>query len=539
MNNTADNNQISLDQSLEIIGLLRTQNQQQALIIANYQGLEKKLEEALLVIEGYKGIENKLSEIQAHYDWLKRQVFGQKSERFIPQAELIPDLFGLENPDVELKETEIAPHTRKSKEKKESVAVSFADSVPRIQNVIEVPEDERICPITGKVMPEIGADTKEELFCTPAKFHILETIRKKYASPDAPEAGVKQVKAEPKLLRGSKFHESCLAYIITQKFAYHIPLNRLIEQLQLKGITVSSQTMSGLVLNLGEKLKPLVDLMEKHTFRQKYLFTDDTSVKMLQKGKGCTKQTHIWTYTAAKPGKPGYMIYKFSHGRGHDVPIEHLKDFKGFIHADAFGGYEKLEDDPKSDINWAACWAHARRKFEPYAETNSCAKTAMTIMAELAVNERTAWASDSKERITIRDSKQRPLVDQLFERLKEVANDVSSVPLKKIREAINYMLKREPTFRYFLDDANLRMENNTAERALRKFVIGRKNWMFFGSEKGGEAASVLMSLVQTCRNMGIDPQIYLEDIFRQLPILPDGKLVELLPDRWLKTQNKK
>tara|TARA_B110000914_G_C15433720_1_gene432699 strand:+ start:90 stop:1148 length:1059 start_codon:yes stop_codon:yes gene_type:complete len=341
MNNTADNNQISLDQSLEIIGLLRTQNQQQALIIANYQGLEKKLEEALLVIEGYKGIENKLSEIQAHYDWLKRQVFGQKSERFIPQAELIPDLFGLENPDVELKETEIAPHTRKSKEKKESVAVSFADSVPRIQNVIEVPEDERICPITGKVMPEIGADTKEELFCTPAKFHILETIRKKYASPDAPEAGVKQVKAEPKLLRGSKFHESCLAYIITQKFAYHMPLNRLIEQLQLKGITVSSQTMSGLVLNLGEKLKPLVDLMEKHTFRQKYLFTDDTSVKMLQKGKGCTKQTHIWTYTAAKPGKPGYMIYKFSHGRGHDVPIEHLKDFKGFIHADAFGGYEK------------------------------------------------------------------------------------------------------------------------------------------------------------------------------------------------------
>ncbi len=539
MSNTADNNQISLDQSLEIIGLLRTQNQQQALIIANYQGLENKLKEALLAIEGYKGIENKLSEMQAHYDWLKRQVFGQKSERFIPKDDLIPDLFGLENSDVELKETEIAPHTRKSKENKESVAVSFADTVPRMQKVIEVPEEERICPVTGKVMPEFGEDIKEELFCTPAEYYVLETVRKKYASPDAPEAGVKQVKAEPKLLRGSKFHESFLAHIVTQKFAYHMPLNRLIEQLQLKGITVSSQTMSGLVLNLGEKLKPLVDLMEKHTFRQKYLFTDDTSVKMLQKGKGCTKQTHIWTYTAAKPGKPGYMIYKFSHSRGHDVPIEHLENFKGFIHADAFGGYEKLEDDPNSNINWSACWAHARRKFEPYAATSKCAKKAMTIMTELAVNERTAWDSDSKERMAIRDSKQRTLVDQLFEYLKEVANDVYSVPVKKIREAINYMLKREPTFRYFLDDANLRMENNTAERALRKFVIGRKNWMFFGSEKGGEAASVLMSLVQTCRNMDIDPQIYLEDIFKQLPILPDGKLVELLPDRWLNAQSKK
>jgi|APSaa5957512622_1039677.scaffolds.fasta_scaffold24088_3 transposase len=502
--------------------------QQQAAIIEGYRDLEKK----------YDRLQNQLSEVMHHYDWLKRQVFGQKSERYIPNDNSIPDLFGLDAAsEPQLQDKEVAAHTRKSGTKKESVAVSFADSVPRVQNVIEVPEEERVCPVTGKVMPEFGEDIKEELFCTPAEYYILETVRKKYASPDAPEAGVKQVKAEPKLLRGSKFHESFLAHIVTQKFAYHMPLNRLIEQLQLKGITVSSQTMSGLVLNLGEKLKPLVELMEKHTFRQKYLFTDDTSVKMLQKGKGCAKQTHIWTYTAAKPGKPGYMIYKFSHGRGHDVPIEHLKDFKGFIHADAFGGYEKLEDDPGSDINWAACWAHARRKFEPYAATNKCAETAMTIMTELAINERTAWASDGKERMAIRDNKQRPLVEQLFEHLKEVANDVSSIPIKKIREAINYMLKREPTFRYFLDDANLRMENNTAERALRKFVIGRKNWMFFGSEKGGEAASVLMSLVQTCRNMDIDPQIYLEDIFRQLPLLPDGKLVELLPDRWLKTQS--
>ncbi len=514
--------------------------QHQAAIIEGYRNLELKYEEALKVIEGYKGIENKLSEMSAHYDWLKRQVFGQKSERYIPKDTETPDLFGLDSSsDVNPQQKEVAGHTRKSSVRKESVAVSFADTVPRVQNVIELPEEERICPVTGEVMQEFGEDVKEELFCTPAEFYILETVRKKYSSPEAPEAGVKQAKAEPKLLRGSKFHESFLAHIVTQKFAYHMPLNRLIEQLQLKGITVSSQTMSGLVLNLAEKLKPLVDLMEKHTFRQKYLFTDDTSVKMLQKGKGTTKQTHIWTYTAAKPGKPGYMIYKFSHGRGHGVPIEHLKNFKGFIHADAFGGYEKLEDDPNSNINWAACWHHARRKFEPYASTSKCAETAMTIMTELAKNERIAWAGNGKARLKIRAEKQQPLVDELFEYLKGVASDVANIPVKKIREAINYMLKREPTFRYFLENDNLRMENNTAERALRKFVLGRKNWMFFGSEKGGEAASTLMSLVQTCRNMDIDPQVYLEDIFKNLPVLPDGKLVNLLPDRWLKNQTKK
>lgn len=503
--------------------------QHQAAIIEGYRDLEKK----------YNRLKNQLSEVMHHYDWLKRQVFGQKSERYIPKQDSTPDLFGLEETDAKPAEKEIAAHTRKSKSKSESVAVSFSDSVPRVQNVIELPEDERICPVTGNVMQEIGEDIKEELFCTPAEFYVLETVRKKYASSEAPEAGVRQAKAEPKLLRGSKFHESFFAHIVTQKFAYHMPLNRLIEQLQLKGITVSSQTMSGLILNLGDKLKPLVDLMEKHVFRQKYLFTDDTSVKMLQKGKGSTKQTHIWTYTAAKPGAPGYIIYKFSHGRGHDVPIEHLKKFKGFIHADAFGGYEKLEDDPDSNINWAACWAHARRKFEPYAATSKCAEVAMDIMTELAQNERIAWTKNGNERLQIRNGKQRLLVDKLFEHLKTAADDVAKVPIKKIREAINYMLKREQTFRYFLDDANLRMENNTAERSLRKFVIGRKNWMFFGSEKGGQAACVLMSLVQTCRNMEIAPHVYLEDIFKQLATLTDEKLVELLPDRWLKNQSKK
>ena len=194
--------------------------QHQAAIIEGYRCLEKRLEEALEVIEGYKGIENKLSEMSAHYDWLKRQVFGQKSERYIPSDNSIPDLFGLDAAsEPEPQEKDVAAHTRKSGVQKESVAVAFADSVPRVQNVIEVPEEERICPVTGKVMPEFGEDIKEELFCTPAEYYVLETVRKKYASPDAPEAGVKQVKAEPKLLRGSKFHESFLAHIVTQKFA--------------------------------------------------------------------------------------------------------------------------------------------------------------------------------------------------------------------------------------------------------------------------------------------------------------------------------
>jgi transposase len=487
--------------------------------------------------------------MQTHYEWLKRQVFGQKSERFIPQASPgHDDLFGFAGQEAdccadETEEKEIRGHIRK-KRKKKSSKVAFSDEVTVVKKVLDIPEEEKVCPETGEPLKCIGVDSKEQLFCVPGKFLKLITERPKYArsidTDKGPKTIVHQQKAEPELIRGTKFHHTFMAYLLVQKYVFHIPLNRTIEELQYNGITVSSQALSGLIINIGSKLKALYELMMKELLKQKYLFTDDTGGKMLEKGRGQAKNTYIWAYIGGEPGKPQYIIYKHTQGRKHDDPRNHLDGFKGTITADAFGGYEKLENDPESGINWNACWCHARREFESCIKSSKYARGVMSMIQELFMVERQCWKTDSTGRLAIRQDVQKIYVDAIFEELLWMSENLPLVPGTPLHKAVHYMLKRPTVFKRFLDDPNLRIENNTAEHAMRKFVIGRKNWMFFGSERGAEAGCTIMSFAQTCRVMEINPTEYFEDILKRLASIDtnDTKaLKKLLPDQWLKHRN--
>ena len=464
MKNTVKNNQITLDQSLEIIALLKEQNQQQSVIISNYAGLEAKFNQ---LTSDHKTLQIKFEEMSSHYNWLKRQVFGKKSERFISEGMHTADLFGFEDTDTmdEPKEKEIKGHTRKSSVRKSS-AVSFDDHVNVIENVIDIPEEDRRCPITGELYKKIGEDVKEEVHATPARFSKLITRRPKYAKRSKAGTVVLQAKAEPTLLRGSKFNISFIQYLLIQKYVFHIPLNRTIEQLRYHGVHVSSQALSSVVLATAAKLKGLYELMTKELLKQKYLFTDDTGAKMLQKGHGKAKDTYIWAYIGGDPSKPQYIIYKHTLRRLHDVPREHLAGFKGTITADAFGGYERLEDDPNSGISWNGCWDHARRKFEPYATTSKHAKFMMEAIRELSMNERKCWETDPQGRLEIRQNVQKPLVDEIFKQMDWIENNGGLTPSNDVLKAIRYMTSRKVVFTRFLDDPNLRIENNTSEHAV-------------------------------------------------------------------------
>jgi hypothetical protein len=320
-----------------------------------------------------------------------------------------------------------------------------------------------------------------------------------------------------------------------------MPLNRIIEELKNKDITVSSQTLSNLIINIGEKITPLFDLMKKELFKQKYIFTDDTGAKMLERGSPKAKNTFVWTYTGGEIGKPQYMIYLHTLGRGHDIPAKHLADFKGTITADAFRGYEKLDSDPNSGIKWSACWDHARRNFEPYATSSKICRFMIDAICELSMNERECWLTDSKGRLDIRREVQTPIVEAIFEELERVKSSNELTPRSKIMKAVNYMLKRKEAFCRFLTDPMLRIENNTSERTVRKVVIGRNAWIFYGSENGAEAGCKITSLMQTCRNLDIKPEEYLLDVFNELAVMDDiteKNLRHLLPDVWQKEQSK-
>ena len=216
MINTVENNQITLEQSLEIIELLKEQNRQQAVIISNYEGLEAKLNQ---LMPEYKTLQLKFEEMSTHYNWLKRQVFGKKSERFISEGMSSDDLFGFEDADTidEPEEKEIKAHTRKTSVRKSST-LSFDDKVNVIENVIDIPEEERTCPVTGELYEKIGEDVKEELHTTPSRFSKLITRRPKYAKRSKAGTKVLQAKAEPTLLRGSKFHITFVQYLLIQKY---------------------------------------------------------------------------------------------------------------------------------------------------------------------------------------------------------------------------------------------------------------------------------------------------------------------------------
>jgi hypothetical protein len=274
--------------------------------------------------------------------------------------------------------------------------------------------------------------------------------------------------------------------------------------------------------------------MEKESFARGILFTDDTPVKLIQPGRGKTKEARMWIYLSSDANSPPYYVYKFSPGRNHSFPEEHLKNFRGIIHADAFQAYEKLDENLNSGIQWAPCWAHARRKFFDLPGSLAIRKKVLKMMQRLFRYERIAWKAEPELRLKIRQRREKVIADRLFEYLTE--QQKSFLPSSNTAQAINYILSRKEKFRRYLDNPDIRMDNNKSENALRKVALGRKNWLFVGSEKSGHAAANLMSLVQTCRAMNINPFEYLNDIFNKLMSYPAKRIGELLPDRWAKSQ---
>ena len=465
--------------------------------------------------------------------WFQRQIFGHKSERFTEfpgQTDLLP---GLELPAPEEPPSEpvrVPAHTRKKNANKGTCTVVIPDHLERVEKVIDVPESERTLS-DGRSMVKAGEDRSEKLAFRPSEYYVLVTVRPKYVDPADRTLGVVQEAMPGTLIEGSKFHTSFMAHVVEEKFAFHMPLNRIEEKLAGRDIRVTRQVLSQLVRTCGQRVLPLFRLMVEMLFAQNCLFTDDTPVKLQAKGK--CREARMWVYVGALPNAPPYHVYQFSEDRGHRHPTDFLKPFAGAIHADAFAAYEKLDADPHGGVTWAPCWAHARRKFEELQPADDPTRLAvLRFMRALFRYERVAWSRSAEERLRIRAEKEAPVVDELFATLRAKFLSGDLLPSSKLAGALGYILGREDKFRRYLHDPNLRMDNNTAERALRKIATGRKNWLFIGSPKAGESMAALLSLVQTCRAMDIRPWEYMTDIFDRLLDHPAKRLEELLSDRW-------
>ncbi len=324
-----------------------------------------------------------------------------------------------------------------------------------------------------------------------------------------------------------------LSHIIVSKFADHLPLYRQDGIFEREGVLIPRATQAGWLMQVYESILPLADVMRQAVLEEGVLFTDDTPVA-LQVSNGKTKKARLWTYVRAGTSPP-LTAYDFSLDRSKDRPLNYLNGYQGYIHADAYSGYDELFR--KEGITEVGCWAHTRRKFDE--ATSSRPMEATEILGRIAMLyhevETPSVEMTPVARKTFRLERATPILEGIFARLEEIRQE--TIPSEPMRKAIDYALKQKCALMRYLEDGRLRPDNNLAENAMRPVALGRKNWLFVGSERGGRAAALYMGLVKSCKDNGINPWAYFDDMLRRIMSHPVSRLRELLPDRW-KPENK-
>ena len=472
--------------------------------------------------------ERELQRVQHWLEQLLRHRYGQKRERvdenqlFLFAAQIAST--GKEpppEPKVAPAEPQPAPqgHGRQP----------LPQSLKRRRVVYDVPEAERRCPECRGELKHIGEDVREELEYVPASLEVIEHACQKYACPKGCTVVTARKPAAPieKGLAGP----GLLAQVAVSKFGDHLPLNRQESIFARQGVELSRQTMCGWMADCAELVDPLYRLMKQRALSSKVVQTDDTPVPVLDAELPRTRTGRIWTYVG--DAEHPYTVYDYTPNRSRDGPDEFLKDFRGYLQADAYSGYDHLYTAPDRGVTEVACMAHGRRKF--YEAQSSDIMRSMVVLAYIHLLyevERKAREArmDAAARLALRQEQSRLLLDDLKAYLERERPKV--LPKSPIAQAIAYMLSNWEALIRYANDGDLEIDNNAAERSLRGMAVGRRNWTFFGSDNGGHTAAVLSTLITSARRHHIDPFAYVRDVFARISEHPQSRLEELLPDKW-------
>jgi transposase len=486
------------------------------------------LEQHLKEIESLK---KEISYLKEQVEWFTRQLFGKRSEKEIKNNSENHLFLDLEISTSQTNEEQIIPaHKRSLKKPNDSSKISLPDNLPIERIIIDLKDEEKICLETGKPLIKIGEEISQKLAHKPGSYFIKEVIRFKYATPKNSEETIVTASTPDSLLLRCKADESFLADVLVKKFCDHLPLYRQSEILSRENILISRQILSQWVVKCGLALKPLYNEMSKRVLNSKNLFIDEVPVDMLKPGNGKVHQAYMWVIVGGEEANPAYRIYNFRTDRRHHNATELLKDYNGIVHSDKYGAYEALAC--KKQFVWCPCWAHIRRRFFESEGDPELRNHALRLIKYLFMFEQVAWNRSEKERLQIRLEKEIPIIDKLIKLIKDKLTNGHALPRSKLKEALVYFVSLIPYMKNYTQHAYARLDNNVAERAVRPLALGRKNWLFLGSEEGGEAAAVVLSLVQTCRALKINPREYLEDVMRRIMSYNSKQLMNLLPDRW-------
>jgi transposase len=461
---------------------------------------------------------------------LRRMQFGRKSEKLDTQITQL---------ELRLEELEAA--------QPESAAPSSADAAPtapssrkparrplpeHLPREIETHAPQHTaCPACGGTLSKLGEDVAEILEYVPAQFKVIRQVRPKLACTACDT--IVQAPAPSRPIERGLAGPGLLAHVLVSKYADHQPLYRQAEIYERVGLELDRSTLADWVGASSRLLAPLVEALRRYVLATPKLHADDTPVPVLAPGTGKTKTGRLWTYVrddrpAGDTTAPA-VWFAYSPNRQGEHPQQHLKDFRGTLQADAYAGFNALYEDPQRGMAEAACWAHFRRKFYDLqqAHASPIAAEAIERIGALYAIESEIRGRPPDERRAIRQTRARPLLDSVYEWLQSTRAKLS--PKSAVAGAINYGLGRWPAFVRYCDDGALEIDNNAAERALRAVALGRKNYLFCGSDSGGERAAAIYSLIGTAKLNGLDPEAYLRDVLTRIADHPVNRIAELLP----------
>jgi transposase len=468
----------------------------------------------------------KIDQLSHEMAVLKRWKFGGRSEQLQGEQKTLFD----ETVDADLAAIELeldallgAPATPQPKDQPKRAALPA--NLPR-REVRHEPES-TTCGC-GCEMRRIGEDVSEKLDYTPGTFTVERHVRGKWACAkcetliQAPVPACVIDKGIPTA--------GLLAQVLVSKYADHAPLYRQEQMFARAGVAIPRSTLGAWVGACGVRLAPLVDALREEMLGSAVLHADETPVAMLKPGNGKTHRAYLWSYGTTQVDAIKAVVYDFAEGRGGRHAREFLGDWRGTLVCDDYGGYKALFET--GAITEAGCMAHARRKFhELWANHKSAlAEDALKLFGALYDVERDAADLDADSRRRLRESRSKPIADTLHEWLalhRQKATDGTAMA-----KAIDYSLKRWGALTRFLQDPAVPIDNNWIENRIRPVALGRANWLFAGSLRGGQRAAAVMSLIQSARLNGHDPYAYLRDVLERLPTQANSRIEELLPHRW-------
>jgi transposase len=481
---------------------------------------------------------------------LRRELYGTRSERtarLLEQMELQLEELEADATEDDIAAETAAPGPKGASQRRHPSRKPFPGHLPRERVVIAAPES---CPCCGSTrLSKLGEDITETLEVIPRQWKVIQTVRERF-SCRACET-ITQTPAPFHVTPRGFAGPNLLAMILFEKFGQHQPLNRQSERYAREGIDLSVSTLADQVGACAAALQPLHRLIEGHVLAAERLHGDDTTVPILARGK--TVKGHIWTYVRDdRPfgGRaPPAALYHASRDRRQVHPTQHLRGFSGILQADAYGGYNGVFDPsrPEGVITPALCWAHARRQFFELADIAANAhrgRTASAIspialeavkrMDALFEIEQTINGRSAEERLRVRQEQSAPLLADLEGWLRDERSRLSRAAT--VAGPIDYMLRRWDRFARFVEDGRVCLTNNAAERALRGFALGRKSWLFAGSEHGAARAAAITTLIMTAKLNDVDPQAWLADVLARIADTPQNRLHELLPWAWKRSE---